>query len=322
MSELSDNTQIFSADILELIEQLKCPITKQIYKTPVLTSDGEIYEEDAALKTITEDTPSPITNKKLTYNIMTRIYPLQSLIDIYLDRYPILREQVYNNSIKYIIPKIHFFHQGAIKYAITSGKWDDMLEYTNYDATMMQDILQKFILNAPVNVLQHVINNCPNINIPIPNNDTSNWTSTTELIMNMVCNEKYHDKLTYFMDCPHIDITKKYDHISGQSFILHLVYYTGTNTNCTHHHLIKKIFDKGLEKEMLIPNNRHAIDDEPIIFIMRYHKKEMIQYVIDKLAVLLKNNNIIDRLIEKLKINCTITNDELSDIISQLLAFK
>jgi len=321
----NDISPKYSQELLELLEQIRCPISGRIYKIPVLSNDGEIYEEDVLLKLISENKDSPITNQKLDYNI-SRIYSLQNLIDIYLDRYPFLKDQVYNNTIDTSKLKIHFFHEGAINYAVRTRRWNDMLDYTDYDATKLKDIFGHILINAPGNVLKHIIDNCPEIGTLKIKLDEYGWYSDSDMLINMVGLEKYHDKLEYFIDCPHIDLTNKFANISEQkTFIYYLIEMVSCIRDCNHTNLIKKVIDrylyKGVDNPIFIKDYN---DRDSVSAIFMHCTENIIQYTIDKLAPILhKKNDMINNYVTNLKsYNGKLNSAQKNNIIAQLEKIK
>jgi len=64
---------------------LICPITQEIFREPVILSDGNTYEKEAILKWLVDHNTSPITREKLSSKVMVPNYMIQSLIREYID---------------------------------------------------------------------------------------------------------------------------------------------------------------------------------------------------------------------------------------------
>ena len=77
-----------------------CPISQQIYKEPVLASDGYIYEENCIKEWMIDNRSSPITREELSNNL-TIVYPVKNMIEEFLRENPKLKELQYNNIAEY-----------------------------------------------------------------------------------------------------------------------------------------------------------------------------------------------------------------------------
>lgn len=71
----------------DIIYQITCPITGQIFNEPVTGSDGIVYEKDAIELWLKKSSKSPLHG-----NIINKIlYPannIKGLVDIFLREYP------------------------------------------------------------------------------------------------------------------------------------------------------------------------------------------------------------------------------------------
>ena len=61
-----DAEEVFNDININCGEDLKCPITQEIFVNPVITSDGQTYSREAITKWLQTHITSPITNTKLS----------------------------------------------------------------------------------------------------------------------------------------------------------------------------------------------------------------------------------------------------------------
>src|SRR3990170_382402 len=78
----------------DVLIKLKCPLSKKIFKYPVLASDSNVYEMIEIVKRIKDDNKSPITGEVLKPNIIL-VKSLKSFINSLLEYFPQLKEHIY-----------------------------------------------------------------------------------------------------------------------------------------------------------------------------------------------------------------------------------
>ena len=59
----------------------ECPITLERIESPVLLSDGSLYEEDAILRWLREHDTAPCTNLPLQEKIILKLKPLRTVVE-------------------------------------------------------------------------------------------------------------------------------------------------------------------------------------------------------------------------------------------------
>jgi len=116
-----------------------CSITHQIFYDPVVTEDGYIYERTAIEQWIDTKNTSPMTNKKISKNLIS-VHTIKQIIDDIIKKNPKLAKERYKPDMTYLknIKKITGF--------IQQGKFNELLKYKNFDLKSMydEDILKKF----------------------------------------------------------------------------------------------------------------------------------------------------------------------------------
>jgi hypothetical protein len=68
-----------------LSSALICPITQEIFREPVILSDGNTYEKSAILQWLQTRDTSPLTRERLSSKVLIPNYMIQSLIREYID---------------------------------------------------------------------------------------------------------------------------------------------------------------------------------------------------------------------------------------------
>lgn len=105
---------------MESEELYCCPLTKQIYKKPVVTKYGHTYEKEMIVKHLKTKNVDPLTNQRLTINDLFPNRSLEDLINLYLSKHPEKKEEQYvecedinettinNNSVveEYVPPRV------------------------------------------------------------------------------------------------------------------------------------------------------------------------------------------------------------------------
>lgn len=87
-------------------QKIMCPITYDIFKNPVIASDGNTYEHDAIFNWCLKNRISPLTREKISLEF----YPnnlIRQLAEDYLEEFPEKRESQYEASLTYNV--IHYY---------------------------------------------------------------------------------------------------------------------------------------------------------------------------------------------------------------------
>ncbi len=98
-----------------------CPITKLIFKDPVVAEDGQVYERTAIIKWFRSNNISPLTRNVIS----EKVYPLFFLkneIVSYLDKHPDLKKDQY----------IKIFDPIEILEIIENEKFKDLYDYSEF----------------------------------------------------------------------------------------------------------------------------------------------------------------------------------------------
>jgi len=90
-------------------EELRCPITRQIMKEPVVASDGHIYEKEFIEEWLKVSKLSPITKQEIE-NKFYDVYIIKNKIAKYLDNNPDKINEQYQH-IEHSEKKIRDLHQ-------------------------------------------------------------------------------------------------------------------------------------------------------------------------------------------------------------------
>lgn len=136
-------------------EELVCPISRQIFRNPVVAADGFTYEELEILKWFKVNKTSPRTrqymSEKLTDNRM-----VQNLVEDFLSKNP--QEKVNQYSSLYD----HQLYYEKINVIISNNEYRKLLEYGNFSMELFFEHCNIKILlkRLSYDLLKHIIDNC------------------------------------------------------------------------------------------------------------------------------------------------------------------
>jgi len=201
--------------MINIHEDILCPITKSIFYEPVCASDGHIYEKNAILKWFKTHNTSPITNNiinKKLYNC----YTIKSIIDKYLNNYPkyLVDQYDYNKrlflnnykNVDYLekIEKINITMLSPIEWRdifintdieyflkildIVSNIEDDIEDnYKLLDVIMFTDKMCNYITHndIPLQIYKYLINKYTNVNLLHNFNRTIMWYVCSDTDINL-----------------------------------------------------------------------------------------------------------------------------------------
>lgn len=146
----------------EFIKLISCPITKQIFSTPVMASDSIVYEAEAAIQLIESKEVSPISGKRLDKNIIV-VLNIKSLVDLFLKSSESLRERQYKCSTN-ITKLYHFSKAEILTIFMERTNYIGLLKYDNFKMDDIENYcFSDFLKFAPYDVIVHFINHCDNL---------------------------------------------------------------------------------------------------------------------------------------------------------------
>jgi len=91
-------------DTSVVFDNLACPITHEIFHTPVIASDGFTYEQEAIEKYYLENKSSPMTRKDLDGKFIVSVLCKQ-MVEHYLETHPEKRGEQYK-PVVYNLPTV------------------------------------------------------------------------------------------------------------------------------------------------------------------------------------------------------------------------
>lgn len=160
-----------------------CPITLNIFHTPMIASDGFTYENQAIIEWLEVKDISPVTKEP----IEKRIYPsilMQQYIQDYLDKHPEEKEHQYTPSMT------HMYNLNIINRYIKSDDFNKLLNYTNYDLSKLN--LERLFQNCKnIDILQYIIDN----SIDLECEDCDKWKP-----IHYICYHSVHEIIKYIID--------------------------------------------------------------------------------------------------------------------------
>jgi ankyrin repeat protein len=150
--EKSDTKKIKLSKIIN--ENAIDPITKQIIKDGVIASDGCLYERVTIEKWLKKNNTSPVTMEKLKSKKLYPCYPMKSMVDAFLEKYPKEKENQYVMHHADYVDNVNNF--------IKNGEFNKLLLYEHFDMSKMK-MKQILFKKASNEVIKHVINHCDNL---------------------------------------------------------------------------------------------------------------------------------------------------------------
>ncbi len=150
---------------------IMCPISKQIFKNPVVASDGYIYEKDCIEQWFKTKQTSPMTNKPLTNTNINEVFFIKNFINEAVKKNPELLKDQYTqpeNPLESLRSKY--------KNIIDNNNYQELLNLKDIDIHILINLVEdhdfppnNFFKN--IAIIKHIIDNCTDINAIIK----SNW---------------------------------------------------------------------------------------------------------------------------------------------------
>ena len=237
------------------IEDITCPITREIFCDPCIASDGNTYEREYITKWLEKNNTSPLTREPMDSKIYSNNL-IKRMVDEYLEMYSDEKNNQYKPGVTYML------NRSIIKKSIEENNFDNLTKFTDYDIKDMHNnnnIILKLVEKCKnETVLKHIIDNCIDLECVIVNG----WK-----LIHFICRYSTPKMIKYIIDknvdleCVSINKWKPIHHICRISTP----------------EMIKYIIDKNVDLECV------NIDGwKPIHFICKYSTPEMIKYIIDK----------------------------------------
>jgi ankyrin repeat protein len=208
---------------------ITCPLTNQIFHSPVIASDGYTYEYLAILDWFKNNHISPITKERIN-NILIINKKIKEIVSLCIDENPELK-------VKQFMDRRHYFYfKNEFLMIIKSHQWEKLLDYSKI---FVNDTVSK-----KMTIFEYLCANCSNNDIIKYIIDHSVDYDTT----NMIGNRPIHiaTKLSNFEIVQHL-VSKSVEidpeDNDGLTPLLHLVMRNGDIN------LIKYLIEKGADIE-------------------------------------------------------------------------
>lgn len=138
-------------------EHLYCPITRHIFKNPVIAGDGHVYEHVAIMKWLKTHNTSPVTKQRIDKSVYN-VYMMKTIIYEVLLLHPELRVDQYNIQMPY--------NRKEIEKIICDKQYEKLKEYIEYMitdvvCTSKKSILERLLIDGcDDEIIIYVLNNC------------------------------------------------------------------------------------------------------------------------------------------------------------------
>ncbi len=247
------------------IEDIRCPISLQIFAEPVIAEDGVTYERDVIKKWIQEHKYSPTTKEAITDKFIPN-KSLKSIIDGLLLKHERLREQ------QFTLVNSYSLHIAAIQSAVDNSQFDKLLTYVDYDMSndaLLTSIFEKCKDN---NIIRHIIDNF----VGLESENKSRWR-----LVHFICSLSTPEMIKYIVS-KGVDL----ECTTGNSHCRPIHFVCNNSTP----DVIKYMIDKGVNLECADKNGFR-----PIHYVCQHSTPDVIKYMIDKGVDLDCANNAGDR---------------------------
>jgi hypothetical protein len=77
-----------------IVQNLVCPISHHLFRDPVIAPDGFTYERFCIVKWMSKQETSPMTNTPIKATFLVHNYTIKQMVEIALQMYPELREEL------------------------------------------------------------------------------------------------------------------------------------------------------------------------------------------------------------------------------------
>ncbi len=142
-------------------EELRCPITHEIFLDPVVCEDGFVYERYAIENWFKKRLTSPLTNREIVNTNTFPVFYVKKMIDDILAKDPQLKKEQY----KFVAT--HLDNTKEVDRSIQNRKYRELLRYTQYSLTVLfnnRDYFEDFMMQCTdLSVFKHVLENCNDI---------------------------------------------------------------------------------------------------------------------------------------------------------------
>lgn len=226
---------------------LTCPITHEIFHTPVTASDGFTYERAAIEEHYSNNKTSPMTRVELDGNFVVSMMCKQ-MVEQYLEVHPEKKDEQYKPSPLKLT-------DDAVIRIILGNMWTELLRYSSFRNTRLLDIFERC---KDEKFIKHIIDNFE---------DIEESDELDQRLIHFVCRYSSPKMIRYIID-KGVNLEVK---TNGNWYPIHFI--------CKHStpEMIRYIIDKGVNLEVKTNGNWR-----PIHVICRYSTPEMIRYIIDK----------------------------------------
>ncbi len=199
-----DTTAKPSAISLEtLIPYLTCPLTKRIFRYPVIADDNCVYEAYELYKYLkSHDNRSPTYNTKKIKDYI-HVLPLRSFVDLLAENNEFLESNRYSEKT---LPKIHTMCLDEISTIFAKKSYKDILKYTEFDLKIISKQLFKLIEltssdKTVIPYIIHIISNSTNVNAEVY---YDKWT-----IFNYICVFGSSELINVMIDLDGVNLENK-----------------------------------------------------------------------------------------------------------------
>lgn len=144
--------QIKKKSFLSILDNLICPISKQILSEPVITSNGSLYEKTEISRWLLFNNNDPLTKMQISNNLIF-IRPLKNVIDIITNLIPELKIDLYKSN--YDNYYNHFIDKN----------YNNLTKYKSFDINIISKdlvIFLHFIRYSRFKIFKYVLNNIHN----------------------------------------------------------------------------------------------------------------------------------------------------------------
>ena len=227
---------------------LTCPITHEIFHTPVTASDGFTYERAAIEEHNSKNKTSPMTRVELDGNFVVSMMCKQ-MVEQYLEVHPEKKDEQYKPSL------LKLTDDAVIKKIILGNMWSELVRYSSFRNTRLLDIFKGC---KDEKIIKHIIDNFE---------DIEESDELDQRLIHFVCKFSSPEMIRYIID-KGVNLEVK---TNVNWYPIHFICKHSTSE------MIRYIIDKGVNLEVKTRSGW-----QPIHIICSCSTPEMIRYIIDK----------------------------------------
>ena len=139
------------------LQELRCPMSKQLFNDPVAAADGRTYERDWVARWFKNNRTSPHSGERISTTLYPNL-PMKNIVDSVIEKHPECKEYQYTPDMTYINNR-----KTVMRYVVQK-RYDMLIKYKGY---FIMDVINENMFHSNMTILEHVTRNCTNDDVVI-----------------------------------------------------------------------------------------------------------------------------------------------------------